>query len=292
MKHMDFEYQKKKDETIIIEKYIGSDTIAEVPGMLDGCEVTELADYAFSGFTELVEVHLPRPLKKIGRYAFYQCSSLRKLVFFSSITDVGAGAFTGCRKIRELEITVLDEGKSCLREFLSDIRFEVLVIQHGKEEGRFFFPEFFEEAVENTPARIIMTDTHGSGIQYRNCLRGTRIDVKEYDKLFVFAEANESENFMVRMSLARMAYREGMTEEAEKRYRDYVAEHLESAMEEILKSEGTERVSWFADTFIRSAEEMRLFLELAGKRKDPEKNSSLMDYQHRHFPTKRKKYEL
>lgn len=292
MQNTDYEYEQNKDGGITILKYIGGDTIADVPGMIDGLPVTGIAAYGFSGLTELEEIHFPKPLRRIGRYAFYQCSSLRKFVFFSLIKDVGAGAFTGCHKIRELEITVLDEGKSCLKEFLFDIRFEVMVIQHGTEEGKFLFPEFFEEAVENTPARIIVTDTHGSGVQYRNCLRGSRIDVNEYDRLFTFAEANEFSDFMVRMSLARMEYENGMQEDAKKRYRNYIREHFGEAAEEVLKTDGTDKIRWFADTFVENAEEMRKLLTLAGEKKNPEKNSFLMDYQHRRFPVKRKKYEL
>lgn len=292
MQNTDYEYEQNKDGGITILKYIGGDTVADVPETIDGFPVTEIAAYGFSGLAELEEIHFPRTLRRIGRYAFYQCGSLQKFVFFSLIKDVGAGAFTGCRRIKELEITVVDEGKSCLREFLSDIRFEVTVIQHGLEEGKFLFPEFFEEAVENTPARIIVTDTHGSGVQYRNCLHGARIDVNEYDRLFPFAKANEFSDFMVRMSLARMEYTDGMQEDAKERYRGYLHEHFEEAAEEILKNDGTEKVRWFADTFVENEEEMKILLTLAGKKKDPEKNSFLMDYQHRRFPAKRKKYQL
>lgn len=292
MQNADFEYEQNNNGGITILKYIGGDTIADVPEIIMGLPVTEIAAYAFSGLSELEEIHFPKTLRKIGRYAFYQCHSLRKFVFFSRILDVGAGAFTGCRKIRELEVTVLDSGKSCLKEFLSDIRFEVTVVQHGAEEGKFLFPEFFEEAVENTPARIIVTDTHGSGVQYRNCLRNTGIDVKEYDRLFLFAEANEFPDFMVRMSLARMEYPEGMQDEAKKRYHDYIRGHLKEAAKEVLKTEGTAKLHWFAETFVEAHEEMKILLDLAGEKRDPEKNSFLMDYQHRRFPAKRKKYQL
>jgi hypothetical protein len=289
----EYEYQKQDDGTVRIIKYCGEDSIAEVPETVEGCDVSELDAYAFSGCGTLEEIRLPKTILKIGRYAFYQCSELRKLTFYSNIADVGAGAFTGCRKIRELEITVFPEGKSCLREFLSDIRFEVLVTQHESfGEAKFLFPEFFEEAVENTPARIIVTDTHGLGIQYRNCLRNTRIDVSEYDRLFPLAKANESEDFMIRMSLARMEYPERMQEDARDRYEEYVHEHFASAAGNVLNESGTKRLGWFTEHFVQTAEEMKILLELAGEKGNPEKNSFLMDYQHRHFPVKRRKYEL
>ncbi len=64
-------------------------------------------------------------------------------------------------------------GKSCLREVLVDLNQTVTVEWLGKDGFQVLYPAFFEEAVENTPARIIETHTHGVGIQYRNAFRNT-----------------------------------------------------------------------------------------------------------------------
>ncbi len=40
---------------------------------------------------------LPETLEKAGKYVFYRCFALKKLCFGDAFTDIGAGAFTGCR---------------------------------------------------------------------------------------------------------------------------------------------------------------------------------------------------
>ena len=52
---------------------------------------------------------------------------------------------------------------------LAELRQTLFVDYHGKQEARLVFPEFFEESVENTPARIIMREMHGCGHRYRYC---------------------------------------------------------------------------------------------------------------------------
>lgn len=61
--------------------------------------------------------------------------------------------------------------------------------------ARLMFPEFYEEGVENTPARILETHVHGSGILYRNCFQGRKIDFYQYDNAFPHAMAQESGEF-------------------------------------------------------------------------------------------------
>lgn len=66
--------------------------------------------------------------------------------------DVGAGAFTGCHQVEEIWITVQSDGTSALREILTELP-ETIRVDWKKEglKGVFWFPEFFEEGVENTP---------------------------------------------------------------------------------------------------------------------------------------------
>lgn len=62
--------------------------------------------------------------------------------------------------------------QSGLKEILSEVGEELRVHLYGKVEAMLWFPEYYEEGVENTPARILMTEVHGSGLYYRNCFQG------------------------------------------------------------------------------------------------------------------------
>ena len=77
--------------------------------------------------------------------------------------------------------------------------------------GVFWFPEFFEEGVENTPARILENHVHGSGIRYRNSFVHKRLHVLEYDKLFPYAVAWEQERIVLNLALDRILYPMSMT---------------------------------------------------------------------------------
>ena len=78
--------------------------------------------------------------------------------------------------------------KSCLKEILSELNETVAV--HYRERGEtgektllaeLLFPAFYEEAVENTPARITETHVHGCGHRYRYCFENTQLLFREYD---------------------------------------------------------------------------------------------------------------
>ena len=124
----------------------------------------------------LTSVSLPPSLRKIGAYAFYNCSRLHTLRLHGGLIDLGAGLFTGCHAIRELALRLDDGEKSCLREILIEVPEKLKVSLEGAVRAKLVFPEFFEESVENTPARILVVKTHGSGMNYRNCFYDRRFD--------------------------------------------------------------------------------------------------------------------
>ena len=137
-------------------------------------------------------------MKRLGRYAFYNCDGLKRLAFPSAIRDIGAGAFNGCRKIEELTVEADPREKSCLKEILSELNETVAV--HYRERGEIgkktllaelLFPAFYEEAVENTPARITETHVHGCGHRYRYCFENTQLLFREYDSLFPYMKARK-----------------------------------------------------------------------------------------------------
>ena len=198
-------YEKKEDSVKILRCFGETDEIW-LPDQIEGLPVAELGDYIFSegmrtepkgllwrenGEDEeisappvcgpsLRSVRLPAFLKRLGRYAFYNCDGLKRLAFPSAIRDIGAGAFNGCRKIEELTVEADPREKSCLKEILSELNETVAV--HYRERGEtgektllaeLLFPAFYEEAVENTPARITETHVHGCGHRYRYCFENT-----------------------------------------------------------------------------------------------------------------------
>ena len=176
---------------------------------------------------ELVEeVHLPSQVWEIGRYAFYRCSRLKRLSFTDSLQSIEGGAFTGCQLAR-LDIACRQTRRTCLRQFLEEQRFE-LEVRISYEDGdnvevaRLIFPEHYEEAVENTPARIVETPYHGSGGDYRQCVYHKEIDYEEYDSLFAKAKARESVRTLIEIALARLCFPYRLSEQAREEYTSFL----------------------------------------------------------------------
>lgn len=181
-----------------------------LPAQIHGVPVTKIGDYGFAKTDEkrslfiflpeeegnmpeerrrlcgelVEEVHLPSQVWEIGRYAFYRCSRLKRLSFTDSLQSIEGGAFTGCQLAR-LDIACRQTRRTCLRQFLEEQRFELEVrisYEGGDnvEVARLIFPEHYEEAVENTPARIVETTTMGrvgiigsASITRRSTMRST-----------------------------------------------------------------------------------------------------------------------
>ncbi|MBR5117982.1 MAG: leucine-rich repeat domain-containing protein [Muribaculaceae bacterium] len=61
--------------------------------------VTALQHDAFAGNSSISSVTFPNSLQSIGSKAFYNCTSLRKVVIPESVTSIEASAFSGCSKM-------------------------------------------------------------------------------------------------------------------------------------------------------------------------------------------------
>ena len=69
--------------------------------------------------------------------------------------QIGCGAFTGCHALEKLTVHMRQGKKSGVKEMLGEMwqRIDVNFL-YEYEEARLVFPEHYDEAVENTPARI------------------------------------------------------------------------------------------------------------------------------------------
>lgn len=234
------------------------------------CEAGTTMPTALCG-ERLEEITLPRTLLKVGRYCFYNCGNLRRVEFHGKLEDWGSGAFTGCHRVRSLRVYADPNGRSHLKDVLDELREEVEVEYFtetasenravdrvsddwdGQSYGgalgfaRLIFPEFYEEGVENTPARILENHVHGSGILYRNCFQGRSVDFVQYDALFPHAKAWESRELVLRMALDRLRFPQGLTQRAKEQYGGYLAEHAAEAGEWLLRQEDLEGVRFLLE---------------------------------------------
>lgn len=245
--------------------------------------IEEIPDYGFSGRTDLEEVILPLTVKKIGRYAFYNCRNLRKITFFSQIKDIGSGAFTGCHNVQELDVTIVNGDSSCLKEFLQELA-ELMVV-HYRADGyaKLIFPEYFEEGIENTPARILSSQIHGSGLKYRNCLYKREIQFAAYDACFPMAQAMECPEVLQEMVLGRLRYPYQLQEAGRKRYEAYAREHFAELGKKLIQENDVDGIQWLLETYLEQEGQIAELLDEAAKREAVECTGSLMEIRREKF---------
>lgn len=322
---MEINYTRQKNK-IRIDRIKEPEAVVEVPETIDGFPVVELGAYVLAE-SDVQELHLPSRLEKIGAYAFYQCEKLQKIFCYSRALDLGTGLFAGAGKVELLDITQFAGEKSCLKEMLSELRQTLRVRIHeipenadaetteaagvsGKtaasgsrdgtavREARLVFPEYYEESVENTPARILFIETHGCGHRYRYCFVKTQFQYRDYDELFPHIQVQEPEELVTELVLGRLMYPCELTGRAEEMYRKYAAEHWQMAgklligMHRLRPEQATNleagRLPWLVEEVLMKyngdtgvsaglAEQIRVYIDLAQREGDTESVSWLMD---------------
>lgn len=77
----------------------------EIPSMLQGRPVTEIAEEAFNNCKNLETVTIPEGVESIGREAFYNCTSLTSIVLPDSVTSIGLYLFHNCNKLESIQLS-------------------------------------------------------------------------------------------------------------------------------------------------------------------------------------------
>lgn len=300
----------------------GTDGKVVLPDAINGIPFTAIAPYAFSEGEEpteelvwksreaaflrdkkrlmtadITEIRLPTGVEEIGRYAFYRCRNLRKLTLSNGILDIGGGALNGCRALREVEIFFKHGEESALKSIVDEVRFAIhaRLCYVGGGMADILFPEHYEEAVENTPARILYTSHHGAGGYYRQCFYNRELDYKKYDELLVRAVAEESEETVIKLALGRLRFPYKLSKEAKVNYTSYLELHMKAAVSFLVETEDRDGLGYlFLNDF--GAEVMKDALEagienasVLGK---TDILSMLMDEKHKRYPKKKKTFEL
>ena len=164
---MEFEYEVKDGE-ILLKRIYGSEERVAVPAQIEGLPVTALAPYIFSQArrepdqkaaicgNQVKEILLPDSIREIGGYAFYGCYYLEALTITHRTRDIAGGAFTGCHHLKKLTFRMDQAEGYCMKDVLSEVHHELKASMVYKDRiCTLLFPEYYEEAVENTPARML-----------------------------------------------------------------------------------------------------------------------------------------
>lgn len=324
------------ENSVRVWRCFSYDKQVEIPECLEGLPVAELAPYSFSRHMDagqmqklkeagsirvgtrdgkawaagemehlppelcgldLEEVSLPASLRRIGRYAFYNCNGLKQISFYSTISDLGSGLFTGCHHVERLSVRIVQGTSSCFQAILSELVEELRVDYYENDQYcRLVFPEYFEEGDEDTPARNTKVIVHGSGLRFRNCFKEKRFQFGWYDSCFDQARFLERPKLALELSLERLLHPMELSKEHAAIYESYLKESLLEAGLWILEEKDGKALRWLLETEgFAEAVTQELLIQLteeAGKRQYTEAVSYLMDLKHRKFRPKAKSFEL
>ncbi len=300
-----FEFTEKNGGACVL-RALEPGAVCVVPDTLGGLSVTELADRALARL-DIKEVYLPKTLRRIGRYGFYNCEKLHTLHFYAETREIGGGIFNGCRKIREIFIHLEADEKSAIRDFVTEITDRVVVhclVPDGqggeKEISRVVFPEFYDESIENSPARNLSFSIHGTGQKYRYCIMEKKIQYDKYDKVFFYESFEEGVGAASEIAINRLMFPHGLTEGAKAKYEEYLTENLCEVL--LSNMHNGENFRWVVGSYgeskkegvpCLSQEDMDHLIEESSKRKLAEASGVLLDLKRRLYPAKKKsKFEF
>lgn len=311
-------HYQKTEKGIFLTGCYGVDGTVILPDEIEGIPIVGIAPYAFSDnkeneddliflsetalllenrrrlkTTDIEEVRLPFGICEIGKYAFYRCRNLKKLVLSDAILEIGGGALTGCRGIKEVEIYFQNGECSALKSILDEVRFQVHARLYMKDKvADILFPEHYEEAVEDTPAKQLFTRYHGAGGDYRQCFYNRELDYKKYDELLYRAVAEDTVKTVSKMAFGRLMFPYKLSKEAKEKYTTYLKKNVTEIMVLLTEDEEIEKIRFLVNEKIVSEEAFLLAVECATKQGKTEVLSVLMDEKRKAFPKKKKTFDL
>ncbi len=108
----------------------GLSTLTAIKAIPDG--VTSIGADAFNGCVSLTEMALPKSLKTIGSFAFYDCRKITGKMVLSGVTSLGESAFEKCALISEAVIPGISNASNLgAAVFRDDRSLEKITINKG-----------------------------------------------------------------------------------------------------------------------------------------------------------------
>lgn len=98
------------DDGVTISAYNGNSVTLNIPVMINGMPVTEIAPNAFNGNSSVTSAIIPIEVTKIGEQAFMNCKSLVSVTMLAgedARLEIGARAFYGCAQLTDF---IVNEG--------------------------------------------------------------------------------------------------------------------------------------------------------------------------------------
>ena len=258
-----------------------------------GTETALGSEKRFLGGADLKEVILPPGIRSVGEYAFYNCTGLSRLGLCSGAARIGNGAFMNCARLKKLLLSAAPESETCLPGLMAEIQHEVCVtFQSDGKKSEWIFPEYFEESIENGPARIFEHFIRGAGYSYRQVFQGDRLNTDHYDRQFSAARNEAEPKTLLRIALARLRSPLRLSQASEKRYLSYLKDNAAAAAELLIGDDDPDGLAFLSVREVITRENIGPALEAAAHSGRTECMSVLLNERRGRFAPKEKTFDL
>lgn len=294
------------------------DPVVRLPETINGQAVTALGDYAMARRTpdlsllsdqfivrigngesshdaeHIRRIILPRSMRSVGDYAFYDCHSLEYLDAGPELTEIGSGAFLNCNAFHCLESDVSADGTSCLRGILREHHGELLCtlrFQNG-DIARLWFPAYSEEYEELAAPHIFGYHIEGAGFTYRQCFDGKRLNFSQYDAALDRLILTQDFSSAARVAIARLRWPRDLSPSSRARYEEILANHADEALKILLSEKDSESLAFFLRMKLFSADSLEAACNSARTNRNTEMLGLLMEHLHRAGTVRAKTFDL
>ena len=306
---------RQEKDGIVILRALSADKTAVLPESIRGIPVVGLEHHAFApnrppaeGETlriacgpapaeqpdnsRLEDVTLPGTLRRIGNYAFYNCTALKTLRMRDSVSDWGGLIFMNCRKLDTLYLQMTGDRTRALCYFIGEFsrELDVILTSPNGETGRFVFPEYHENMDENCPNHYFDYTITGGGYPYHHGFRDNTFSATDFDGLWgKYLRVNHDAGTALRLAWWRLRSPWKLGDAARENYMAYLREHGEDAVVWLLEQRDPEGLNWLLKTVELSRDVLSAGCELARQSHAPEAQAMLLERLRTMAPAGRKK---
>lgn len=200
------------------EKYTGNDTRVTLPDSVDGQPLKTIGVKAFLSCRSVERLELPDTLERVEDWAFAHMKSLEEIVF--PVRDIlfGKKVFLGCTSLRRIILKGAEDQYEGIPYFLASVatmmdEAALYPALAGDREGQWSWLKEYDRLLEQFLAR---PDTYGFEPAFIGWFNVEDVDDQQEDYV------REQKRKKVGLAFQRLLYPAGMTEDMERKLRDYL----------------------------------------------------------------------
>lgn len=237
--------------------------------------------------SRLASVALPRTLRTVGDYAFYNCAELARVCLTDTVESWGGSVFMNCRALSAFTLR-LEDGRARPLSYLADeLTRELDVTLAGRDggESRFLFPEYREFYEENSPAHHFDYTISGGGYPYHHCFRERAFRPADYDALWdAYLRMEHDGACALRIAWLRLHGALLPERTAGEKYLAYLRRHAAEVLTWLLERRDDRGVAWFLKAGEPDRETLSAACGFARTLQTAEAQALMLQELHRRFP--------